>query len=188
MNTAPRHPCKSAGCSALLEAGQGSYCPAHRTVGRGMARARDIRRGTAAARGYGADWRPLRHDYLSRFPLCMGVLIPTEHYTQELAIEFHALREAEQAKGKLLLGPIPRPGASGPPAYSLPATRYPLLDWLSANPIYRLEPWDVGHGATVVDHIVPHRGNDLLRLASWNLQGLTKRAHDKKTATEDHQR
>lgn len=39
--------------------------------------------------------------------------------------------------------------------------------------------------AEVVDHIVPHRGHDALRLDWKNLQSLSKRCHDRKTATED---
>lgn len=39
--------------------------------------------------------------------------------------------------------------------------------------------------ATVVDHIVPHRGDDRLRLDWDNLQALCKRCHDSKTATHD---
>ncbi len=196
---APRHPCKISGCSALIEAGQGSYCPAHTTVSRQAARRADRFRGTAHQRGYGSDWQPVRGHFLARYPLCMGVLIPTADYTRELAIEFHELREAERAKGRLLIIPpvrtivaplinsaylsnVQRPTLN---AQRPTQTNSLLLDWLSHHPIYRLEPWDVGHGALVVDHIIPHRGADLLRLSEWNFQGLTKRAHDKKTASED---
>ncbi len=197
---APRHACKISGCSALIEAGQGSYCPAHTTVSRQATRRADRFRGTAAQRGYGADWQPVRGHFLARYPLCMGVLIPTADYTRELAMEFHEMREAERAKGRLLILSPTRPGIfsqeHAEPRQEVARTRAsvssapsckksPLLDWLSHHPIYRLEPWDVGHGALVVDHIIPHRGDDLLRLSEWNFQGLTKRAHDKKTASED---
>lgn len=39
--------------------------------------------------------------------------------------------------------------------------------------------------ATVVDHIVPHKGDMDLFWDSNNWQGLCKRHHDKKTATQD---
>lgn len=39
--------------------------------------------------------------------------------------------------------------------------------------------------ATVVDHIVPHRGNRALFWDRSNWQSMAKPCHDKKTATED---
>jgi 5-methylcytosine-specific restriction enzyme A len=42
----------------------------------------------------------------------------------------------------------------------------------------RLEP------ATVVDHVVPHRGDTVLFWDEANWQGLCKRCHDAKTARE----
>lgn len=39
--------------------------------------------------------------------------------------------------------------------------------------------------ATVVDHIVPHRGNHYLMWSDTNWQALCKPCHDKKTGTED---
>lgn len=39
--------------------------------------------------------------------------------------------------------------------------------------------------ATVVDHIVPHKGDAKLFWDESNHQGLCKMHHDKKTATED---
>nr|DAF38975.1 MAG TPA: HNH endonuclease [Caudoviricetes sp.]DAJ57254.1 MAG TPA: HNH endonuclease [Caudoviricetes sp.] len=39
--------------------------------------------------------------------------------------------------------------------------------------------------ATVVDHIIPHKGNQTLFWDRSNWQPLCKRCHDKKTATED---
>ena len=40
--------------------------------------------------------------------------------------------------------------------------------------------------ATVVDHIVPHRGNQKLLWDEGNWQPLCKSCHDHKTVTEDH--
>ncbi len=39
--------------------------------------------------------------------------------------------------------------------------------------------------ATVVDHIVPHRGDEKLFWDTANWQALCKRCHDRKTMTED---
>jgi 5-methylcytosine-specific restriction protein A len=39
--------------------------------------------------------------------------------------------------------------------------------------------------ATVVDHIIAHRGNEHLRMDPKNWQPLCKRHHDQKTARED---
>lgn len=39
--------------------------------------------------------------------------------------------------------------------------------------------------ATVVDHIVPHKGDEALLFDEGNMQSLCKRCHDRKTATED---
>jgi 5-methylcytosine-specific restriction protein A len=39
--------------------------------------------------------------------------------------------------------------------------------------------------ATVVDHIVPHKGDKVKFWDSSNWQSLCKRCHDAKTATED---
>lgn len=58
--------------------------------------------------------------------------------------------------------------------------------WLRAHPLCvmcqqrgSIEP------ATVVDHIVPHRGDMALFWDSRNWQSLCKPDHDRKTATED---
>ncbi|MGE0857793.1 MAG: HNH endonuclease [Gammaproteobacteria bacterium] len=39
--------------------------------------------------------------------------------------------------------------------------------------------------ATVVDHVIPHKGDTVLFWDSSNWQALCKRHHDRKTATED---
>jgi 5-methylcytosine-specific restriction protein A len=39
--------------------------------------------------------------------------------------------------------------------------------------------------ATVVDHITPHRGNEVLMWGETNWQALCKPCHDRKTWTED---
>ena len=39
--------------------------------------------------------------------------------------------------------------------------------------------------AAVVDHIIPHRGDEKMFWDEANWQALCKRCHDKKTMTED---
>jgi 5-methylcytosine-specific restriction protein A len=39
--------------------------------------------------------------------------------------------------------------------------------------------------STVVDHIIPHRGDEELKWRRSNLRGMAKRCHDAKTARED---
>ena len=39
--------------------------------------------------------------------------------------------------------------------------------------------------ATVVDHVIPHRGDQQLMWDESNYQALCKKCHDKKTWTED---
>ena len=60
--------------------------------------------------------------------------------------------------------------------------------WQRARQIFLAEnPECVACGgpATVVDHIVPHRGNDVLFWDESNWQPMCKRCHDVKTPTED---
>lgn len=66
MGIAARRPCRHPGCGALV-ASADSLCDRHRTQRRAE---HDQRRGSASARGYGADWRRARLDYLRRHPLC----------------------------------------------------------------------------------------------------------------------
>ncbi len=56
------HPCGMAGCSRLVI--DGSRCEMHR-----LPRQRDDR-DSAAARGYGEEWRKIRGEYLRRYPFC----------------------------------------------------------------------------------------------------------------------
>lgn len=60
MATAALRPCLSPGCPVRSPA---SRCPAHSTQ-------REQQRGTAKARGYGAEWRRARGLFLLRYPLC----------------------------------------------------------------------------------------------------------------------
>ncbi|BAP88858.1 transglycosylase [Burkholderiales bacterium GJ-E10] len=115
MPTAAPTPCRHPGCAVVLTTP--GYCDTHRRATR---KQQDERRGSAAARGYGARWRKARASYLSRHPLCA---------------------ECER------------------------------LGRLTA--------------ATVVDHIVPHRGNRELFWDERNWQALCKPCHDAKTARED---
>jgi hypothetical protein len=194
----PQRPCKSPGCSALIPAGQGSYCAAHvRTAApRLTRRAADRARGSAAERGYDYTWQQARAAFLARYPLCPGVLIATEHWTRELAQQFHQLREQAREHGKLLIfsqEAAEKRQEAKPSVSSVTSCKI----FLEQFPIYRVELTDVGIGDTgpggwraplEVDHIVPHKGDQELLWAEWNWQTLTKRAHSKKTAREAKQR
>ena len=58
--------------------------------------------------------------------------------------------------------------------------------FLLANPLcVRCQQSQADSPATVVDHIVPHRGDVALFWDADNHQSLCKRCHDRKTATED---
>lgn len=60
---------------------------------------------------------------------------------------------------------------------------------LAANPLCQCPGCGEGRvrvtPATVVDHIRPHRGDEVLFFAWDNLQSMAKPCHDRKTATED---
>lgn len=167
MTSAPHHPCRFPRCAVLVPAGEGTHCATHRPAARLTEAVRDRQRGSAAARGYDAAWQQARLRFLARWPLCPGTLIPDlAVWTPALAQAFHALRERQVEAGHFA-------------AYA-PA----VAAWLLHHPIYRIEPWDVGRPALVVDHIVPHKGDTDLLWSEWNWQPLTKRAHDRKTGTE----
>ena len=180
MTLTPSHPCGFPGCGALVAAGAGRYCSTHQRPARAERVARDRHRGSAASRGYDADWQRARFAFLGQYPLCPGVLFPTELWTRELAQQFHTLREECREAGHLLpFSDVPKAGGM--------ATVHPLAvlrAWLDEQRIYRVEPWDVSRPAVVVDHIIPHKGDYELMWAPWNWQAITKRAHDRKTATE----
>jgi 5-methylcytosine-specific restriction protein A len=59
--------------------------------------------------------------------------------------------------------------------------------WLKDNPwcVYCLRDLKVRKLAEVVDHIVPHKGDNELFLSRNNLQSLCKSCHDNKKQRED---
>ena len=117
MNKAPqkaKRPCLSSGCKDF--ASNKGYCDKHQS----RVKQRDRDRGTAHQRGYDAEWKKHRAQFLLEHPLCVEC----------------------RRKG-----------------YVMPAT--------------------------VVDHIVPHKGDKVLFWDKNNWQSLCKSCHDRKTATED---
>lgn len=59
-------------------------------------------------------------------------------------------------------------------------------DYLMRHPLCEpCEAKGVQHAATVIDHIVPHRGDPVLFWDQSNWQAMAKRCHDAKTAKED---
>lgn len=119
-------PCKRPGCQGYAVPGTG-YCAAHAVHAEAAAAATrahvDRLRGSAAQRGYDAEWRRRRKAKLVRDGYRCAETGPT---------------------GARCLTP-----------------------------------------ASVVDHIVPHRGDPLLFWDESNWQCLCKRHHDQKTATVD---
>ncbi|MEH6347775.1 MAG: HNH endonuclease [Bermanella sp.] len=60
------------------------------------------------------------------------------------------------------------------------------LGFLAKHPLCnRCIDDNITEEATVVDHIIPHRGNNDVFWDRLNWQPLCKRCHDRKTATED---
>jgi 5-methylcytosine-specific restriction protein A len=59
--------------------------------------------------------------------------------------------------------------------------------WLKDHPwcVFCLRDLGIKRLAEVVDHIVPHKGDDKLFLSTDNLQSLCKRCHDVKKQRED---
>lgn len=55
------------------------------------------------------------------------------------------------------------------------------VEFLKRNPTCKV----CGAKATVVDHIIPHKGNKGLFLTRFNHQPLCKPCHDRKTRTQD---
>lgn len=66
MPSLPPHACAEPGCPERVPHGS-ARCPAHE-------RARELRRGTAAARGYGREWQAYRRRFLAKHPLCVVCL------------------------------------------------------------------------------------------------------------------
>ena len=62
-------------------------------------------------------------------------------------------------------------------------------EWLADNPECAMCGRIVaatarGKRRGTVDHVIPHRGRQVLRLARWNLQTLCASCHSKKTAQD----
>ena len=117
MNKAPqkaKRPCLSSGCKDF--ASNKGYCDKHQS----RVKQRDRDRGTAHQRGYDAEWKKHRNQFLLEHPLCVEC----------------------RRKG-----------------YVMPAT--------------------------VVDHIIPHKGDKDLFWNKSNWQPLCETHHNIKTASED---
>lgn len=64
--------------------------------------------------------------------------------------------------------------------------RVARLEHLAKNPLcVRCYATQLIEAATVVDHIIPHKGDKKLFWSRSNWQSLCKPCHDRKTATED---
>jgi len=173
MPSAPQKPCRHPRCAAFAAPGS-SWCAAHAPAARAQVQAevaaKDERRGTAASRGYGSRWREVSLRYRMNYPLTTGYLVCTDLWTHNLAIQFDALRKLEQARGNFL--GFMKTGGAG-------------ARFLAEFPIYTYHPGARVAPSSVVDHIRPHRGDQTLFWAEWNLQAISKAAHDEKTAKFD---
>jgi 5-methylcytosine-specific restriction enzyme A len=70
MPTAPLRPCAAPGCRELVSSGR---CTRHALTGwqdATTAKAYDRERGSAAARGYGGEWRRIRNRFIRAHPVC----------------------------------------------------------------------------------------------------------------------
>lgn len=171
-SSAPVRACRRPGCAGYAVAF--GYCTAHQPAARAeqtAARAaHDTRRGSAHARGYDAKWAALSRHLRTLYPISEGYLTRTAFWTPAAAAAFHALRAAAGARREFL--GFFFPGQEG-------------AAYLTAHPIYEFHAAPRPEPAQVVDHIIPHHGDPDLFWAEWNLQTLSKRQHDEKTATFD---
>lgn len=67
MPTRPQRPCRYPRCPELVDSG---YCANHAELDKRA----DRWRGSAASRGYDANWRRFRIAYLRKHPLCVDCL------------------------------------------------------------------------------------------------------------------
>lgn len=192
--------CRRPGCRAYAAAG-GCHCPAHQPAERAALTAaqaqQDAARGSAHARGYDSKWAALSRTLRTRYPLSPGYLTRSAYWHPAGAAQFHALREQAAHLGRHLeffrfvasaWGESESAGRPQPAAYSL-ALGVPLATvrgaFLALPPLYHFHPSPHVEPAEVTDHILPHHGDPSLFWAEWNLQTLSKRQHDEKTATYD---
>lgn len=117
-------------------------------------------RGTTTQQGYGYRWQQARERFLADNPWCVAKRDwLTREQIEKIRERFH--KEYSEDPDKVMEF---KDGGSGRGAHGLRC----------------------GAPATVVDHIIPHRG-DLSSAAFWdetNWQPLCKRHHDRKTARE----
>lgn len=105
------------------------------------------------------------------FPISIGYLVPTTFWSPGLALQYHTQRMVAQASGTSIRFMMPD-GAG--------------RRFLAEFPIYTWHPSPHPEASQVTDHIKPVSGpTDPMFYAEWNLQPLSKRQHDTKTATED---
>jgi 5-methylcytosine-specific restriction protein A len=71
----PARPCARRGCIRLVHGSGARYCDEHLAQAR---KEQDARRGTAAERGYGADWQKVREKFLAEHPFCDECGHPSE--------------------------------------------------------------------------------------------------------------
>jgi hypothetical protein len=190
------HPCRHPRCPTFAAPGL-SWCAAHAPAAQATLTAQraafDDRRGTAHARGYDAKWAAVSRALRARYPLSPGYLTRTVYWTPAAARHFHTLREEAARAGRYLeflrscaeKFSVVDPSSISDLRSSISDPRSPIFDLRSLPPIFAFHASPRPEPAEVTDHIIPHRGDQELFWAEWNLQTLSKRQHDTKTATED---
>jgi hypothetical protein len=199
MPSAILRSCRRPGCRAYATAG--GHCLEHQPAARAEVTATraqlDATRGSAHARGYDGKWAALSRTTRARFPLSSGYLTRSAYWHPAGAAVFDGLREQAASLGRTLefsrmvaaawgeAGALALP-APLPSGLALGAQLAALRSALLAlPPLYHFHASPRVEPAEVTDHIIPHQGDPGLFWAQWNLQTLSKRQHDEKTATYD---
>jgi 5-methylcytosine-specific restriction enzyme A len=88
MPSLPPHACATPGCPTLVPHGRARCPPCERR--------REQKRGSAAARGYNAEWRAYRKRYLAAHPLCVVCLAAGRTVASEVVDHIRAHKGDEQ--------------------------------------------------------------------------------------------
>ena len=120
---------------------------------------------------------------LCKFPGCRKAIVFGERYC-DAHKALGERRDAEQAKERERRRVLYK-GSASKRGYTYKWSKAAKA-FLTQHPLcVRCEAKGIVRAAEVVDHIIPHRGDQKLFWDASNWQALCKQCHDKKTATED---